>query len=842
MGFDTTQKKEKRSFFGKKKDNKRNTTKRVLYATDVLPVKGILDETEGGFIRLKDGYMDILQLGGYNLMGMEQSEISEIVHLYEALSLLYVLPYKVVSMNIPIDTSSQQRYYRKQLNKTTDEVKRYRLNESLSEMEVFNEDSNNKEIFIFIYGKTIEELKENRQDMFRYSGQLNVYPITNDKKRIVLFRLANPSASVEKEIKKDNRFKGITKYEKEGYNVEFFCNIQPIGGIVFKDTYIKTGEGYSTTLYVYKLPTEINGFWLSEVFNIPNAIVTKDFSSKEDDETLKNLSKAMREQYSRYVNEKDAYDSMIALEQFEDLRELGIAVRKAKEVVKYMTLRINLHADTLEELQERLKDAKSVLDRHSFKTTTLLMEQKEEWQSMYLDAVSQRKLPNKRIGRDIPSRNIGTTFPANHVFLHDARGKYIGDSFTNGQIIWDAFEVDNVHRVHYNSIILGSMGSGKSTLLKKIMTHWASIGTMLRGFDYSGEYRTLVEYFNGTVLTLDGTKGTINVFEVFPTSVDEEGNIDDSSSYIQHISKLATWYSILKPEATAEEIDCFENLVGQLYQKRGFGNGIPYTGNPATTYPRLEDLQELLKEKLLREEKNFSKVEEEAYGKIKVTIEKLLNQYGKLFNQYTTISNVQDEQIVFYDITGLRKLDPRITNAQVFIASSSMWAELIRNGEKQKRLVEEGIIKFEDAIRGQLIIDECHNQINADNIRQTRFINTLQREGRKLFIGVTLATQSINSLSPEVVSSEEAIALKEVFSFSQNRFYFKMPPDSIERLKRLSYGMIRQGQLERLVRYGVGECLLNIDGGANYEFSVYASKNELALFKGGGRVDRDEEE
>ena len=96
MGFDTTQKKEKRSFFGKKKDNKRNTTKRVLYATDVLPVKGILDESEGGFIRLKDGYMDILQLGGYNLMGMEQSEISEIVHIYEALSLLYVLPYKVV--------------------------------------------------------------------------------------------------------------------------------------------------------------------------------------------------------------------------------------------------------------------------------------------------------------------------------------------------------------------------------------------------------------------------------------------------------------------------------------------------------------------------------------------------------------------------------------------------------------------------------------------------------------------------------------------------------------------------------------------------------------------------
>ena len=87
-----------------------------------------------------------------------------------------------------------------------------------------------------------------------------------------------------------------------------------------------------------------------------------------------------------------------------------------------------------------------------------------------------------------------------------------------------------------------------------------------------------------------------------------------------------------------------------------------------------------------------------------------------------------------------------------------MWSELLQNGEKQKQLVEKGIIRFEEAIRGQLIIDECHNQINPDNLRQTKFINTLQREGRRRFVGVTLSTQSINSLAPELISSEGAIA------------------------------------------------------------------------------------
>lgn len=838
MQFDTTNKKKEQK--KDKKKDKKIKQKVSSFITDVMPVKGITDEREGGFIKLKDGYMEILQLGGYNLLGMEQSEIDEVIHSYEMLSVLYAFPYKVVSMNIPVNTSSQQQFYRKKLEQETNENKRYQLMTSLSEMEVLNEKANNKEFFIFIYGKTIEELKENRKDFIYYSGQLNVYPISMNKKRIVLFRLSNANLLVDNEIPIDPRFKGNTKLEKSGYDVQFFCNIQPVGGIAFRDTFVKTGTGVATSIYIYKLPTEINGFWLKDVFNIPDAIVTKDLSSRESMETLKQLSKAMREQYDRYENEKNAYDSTIALEQFQELQSLGVSIRKSQQVVKYMTLRIYLYADTMEELQEKLKEAKTVLERNSFKGTTLLMEQKEEWQSLYLDSVSQRKLPNKRVGRDVPSSNVGTTFPANHVFLHDPRGKYIGDSLTEGQIIWDSFEVDNVHRLHYNSIILGSMGAGKSTLLKKIMIHWASIGTMIRGFDYSGEYRDVVEHFGGKILTLDGSRGTINVFEIFPTATDDNGNIDDEASYIQHISKLATWYSILKPEAKTEEIDCFENLVGQLYLKLGFNAKEGYTGKQANEYPKLEQLLEFLKEKMDKEDDKFTSVEREAFGKIKITLEKMLYQYGRLFNSYTSINSLQDEQIVFYDVKGLRSYDQKIVNAQVFIASSSMWSELLQNGEKQKQLVEKGIIRFEEAIRGQLIIDECHNQINPDNLRQTKFINTLQREGRKMFVGVTLSTQSINSLAPELISSEGAIALKEVFAFSQNRFYFKLPADSIERLKKLSYGLIKQGQLDRLARYRQGLCLLNIDGGANYEFEVYASDFELNLFKGGGLIETTE--
>ena len=69
MQFDTTNKKKEQ------KKDKKIKQKVSSFITEVLPVKGITDEREGGFIKLKDGYMEILQLGGYNLLGMEQSEI-----------------------------------------------------------------------------------------------------------------------------------------------------------------------------------------------------------------------------------------------------------------------------------------------------------------------------------------------------------------------------------------------------------------------------------------------------------------------------------------------------------------------------------------------------------------------------------------------------------------------------------------------------------------------------------------------------------------------------------------------------------------------------------------------
>ncbi|MGY3725462.1 hypothetical protein SAMN05421767_10412 [Granulicatella balaenopterae] len=816
----------------KKEKEEKQAMKLAKKSSEVVPVSGITSFGNDKFIRLKNGFAEVFQIGGYNLQGMDPSEIRSIIYEYEALAVMYVLPYKIITMNIPVDTTKQQQYYREQLENTDDLIKKGTLNVSLAEMEVFNEETHNKEFFVMIYGQTIEELRENCNDFLTYCGRLNIYKIPMKKKRILLFRMSNPLSPVLLLNDKENSKVELTD---EQYDFDFYCDVQPIGGITFKDTYVQTGEGYSTSLYVYKLPSEPDGLWMNEITNIPDTIVTEDIVNRDTDDVLKQLSKAMREQYSRFLEEKDAYDQEIAAEEYSELKELGKAIRKSQEGIKYFTVRIYLYAQTKEELDKKVLETKKILSRNQFGATNLLMEQKEEWQSMFLSAKAQELLPNKRVGRDVPTANIGYTFPANHVFLHDDRGKFLGYSFTGGHIIFDGFEIDTEHRKHYNMIILGDMGSGKSTLLKKLFVDWHSKGTLIRGFDYSGEFTALINRLGGSIIALDGSAGRVNIFEIFPSLVNEDGTFNERANYTQHTSKLATWYSILKPEAPTEEIDVFELLISKLYETFGFDLESPdekFLGLEPYEYPILSDLIDVIETELMNEQTIFKK---DLYSKIHITLTKLKQNFGVLFDGHTTIPKLQSEQIVYFNAVGLVGYQDNIRNAQIFNAQSLCWSDMVIHGKEQARLYDEGKITFANVKRAMLVIDECHNQINHQNLRQVTAVNKMQREGRKIFCGVALSTQAVNSLAPENMTDMSAEALKEIYNFSQYRFFFNLPVSSISRLKTLSHHTISDGQINRIGNYRVGYCLLNMNGGQNYEFNVHVTPEELDIFKGGGR-------
>src|SRR5699024_8732286 len=150
------------------------------------------------------------------------------------------------------------------------------------------------------------------------------------------------------------------------------------------------------------------------------------------------------------------------------LLQLSKDVSKKREILKYISIRLYLHADTLEELEKRVITTRKELEKEEFGITNYTLEQEFEWESMFLDYYSQQMLPNKRSGLDIAGTEFGASYPANEVSLMDSRGKYFGLSNTGGQMMIDFFELVG-ERTYYNILITGLMGFGKTTLMKKIL-------------------------------------------------------------------------------------------------------------------------------------------------------------------------------------------------------------------------------------------------------------------------------------------------------------------------------------------------------------------------------------
>ena len=174
-----------------------------------------------------------------------------------------------------------------------------------------------------------------------------------------------------------------------------------------------------------------------------------------------------------------------------------------------------------------------------------------EWKALFTSHTKIKEFPNKRVGKEIGSKTLAAGYPFHFTKLDDPNGTYLGGTTTGGSLIFDIFHKDK-YRKYYNALIFGTMGSGKSTLLKKLTLDNACRGNIIRGLDVTGEFTPLVKELGGKMIALDGTNGIINLLQILRTS-DKEG-----ISFMQHLSKLTTFYKFIAPQANDETCKEFE--------------------------------------------------------------------------------------------------------------------------------------------------------------------------------------------------------------------------------------------------------------------------------------------
>lgn len=614
------------------------------------------------------------------------------------------------------------------------------------------------------------------------------------------------------------------------------AKIQPQGGITFGDEkLIKIGDGYEIILHIYKYPKYIDKFWLTQIVNIDNVVVTIDIETKDQQKVKQNINNSMSEQRTRIMYAKDMQERIEAEDEFADLETLYNEVSRMNQVMKLIHVRLFVSGRTIAEVENNAKEIMNHLESNGYKSAVFLNECQHEWQSMFYPiGVSNAEAAKiyARNGQPTTSSALAGGDPFHFTSLNDEYGSLYGTSTANGggKIMLDLFHKDN-QRTSYNGIIIGKMGSGKSTLLKKMLMDRAVRGDYIRGYDPSGEFRYLVEELGGSIVSLDGTDGILNMMQIMMSAE------IDSVSYVQHISKLNTIYKFLVPDAPQPELLWYEKMIRKLYIKFGIIpedeqiGGLVLTNLAADQYPILSDLMEVI-----GEEKALHDATDEAYAyicKIELVIENLITNYGYIFNGHTSIDDILSDQVVFFDIKNLAGMKSEIFDAQLFSSLSLCWDNCIKIGRPMKELYDNHKIAWEDIRRFMVLIDESHKTINANKPHAVDQVSVFAREARKFFGGIYLASQSIRDFVPEGSDSTAVDKIKVLFDLSQYKFVLNQDSNAIDTIDRVFGHSFTRSELEDIPKLSKGQTILSIQSSRNIAFNIDCTEQELELFRGG---------
>lgn len=653
----------------------------------------------------------------------------------------------------------------------------------------------------------------------------------------------------------------------------FLAAIQPQGGISYKDKYIKKGDGYEACIHVWDYPQKVDVLWMDELMSMYDVTVVTDVATMNQDDTVTAINKSMMEQDVRHRTAKHESDRMDARRGYQEMEDLYEQISRMGEVIKLVHVRLYVASPTIWELEQKVNRTMSKLKAMGFKGQIFLNESYWEWQSLFLPYEQQMAFPNKREGKGMPAVTLASGLPYHFSELNDKRGSYFGTSFTGGNVLFDLFHRDKLRRF-YNAVVVGKMGAGKSTTLKKLLTDNAARGDFIRGFEITGEFNTLVKNQGGHIVSLDGSDGIINVLQIFRSDETDEENESlaeqeqsakerlnfqqyERLCYMQHISKVATFYEFMAGNVSTgeapstEEIEEFKLLLRKFYESLGFMEKLETTG--VTTlkneeYPIFSDFLEFIREQLYEddgdkktEQKHKRIIREELspyriqrLEKIELTIDNMVNAYAALFNAHTSIPDITNEQIIFFSIRNLRKLEKNVFHAQMFNALNLIWDNLIQIGAPQKeKMYQDENFSEDDVTRFLIMIDEAHRLVNPENMLAVQFLTDFSREARKYFGGVILASQSIRDFVPDHSDTEVVTKIRTLFELTQYKFVMQQDSNTLDSLRAIFEGQLTESELDHVPQLQQGDCLLSISGVGNLMFSIEASDQELQLFEGG---------
>ena len=473
----------------------------------------------------------------------------------------------------------------------------------------------------------------------------------------------------------------LEEKEIESLVSKFFNNEKPFPSeIDNQPSFIKLGKQFNRIIYAHGYPRSVESGFLDRIVSLLGDFDLSLHIEPYDIETMMvQINREMQKQRADLYSAQTKGIINPSLEiKYADTKSILENLQKGKEKLFNVSLYINCRADTKEALDLISRKVESELN-------SLLIIPKYSPFRMAQSLQSCAPLVRNKLGmkRNVPTEALSAFFPFTSSFLQaDLSGIWLGLNKNNIPIIKDIFKLSNP-----NGFCLASSGSGKSYLAKLMIARHLLHGTKVMVIDPQGEYRNIVNRFNGQRIDLSRASSTI----INP--LDLMGH-----DYYEKRLALMDLMPIMLGSLTDPQKSFIDKAITEAYALQGI-NSNPETWNNKP--PVLEDVLNALK----KMEKKAAKIEEPTIRSLINRLDMYVNGVFSFLNRQTKINF--DNRFVCFDIGNLPK---QVKPTMMFLVLDYVYMKMKQDLERKVLVIDEAwslLSRAEDASYIFEIVKTC---------------------------------------------------------------------------------------------------------------------------------------
>ncbi|MDP2676880.1 MAG: ATP-binding protein [bacterium] len=483
--------------------------------------------------------------------------------------------------------------------------------------------------------------------------------------------------------------------------------------------FVKLGEKFTRTIYVFSYPRFLSVNWFSPVINLDRVFDVALFIHPIDTaEVLRQLQKKVAEVQSQiHIREEKGFvrDPMLDTA-YGDLETLRDKLQQAQEHLFSFGLYITLYADSIEELNKTESEIRSILESKLVYTKPALFRQEQGLITVFPFGSDKLEV-NSRLN----SSPLSSIFPFVSFDLTSNRGILYGvNRHNNSLVLFDRYSLEN-----YNSVIFGKAGGGKSYATKLEVLRALMFEGEVIVIDPEREYEYLAETTDGRYFNISlSSNNHINPFDL---PVPQE---DESTGEIlrEHIINLVGLFRIMLSGLTPQEDAVLDQAITETYASRDITAESDLTG---VVPPTLSDLELILA--------NMEGGESLAMRLRKYT----QGTWADFINKPTNV-DINKKMVVF----SVRDMADELRPVAIYLIVHHIWNVIRRNLKKRLLVVDEAwwIMKEEDG---------------------ASFLFGIAKRARKYYLGVATVTQDVGDFLrspygvPIITNSSMQLLLKQ---------------------------------------------------------------------------------